>query len=127
MNNKLTDKQSRFVEEYLVDLNATAAAKRAGYSKKTAQRIGSENLSKPLIAAAIKEKQDEVSKSIDITREELLMDLRMIKDENKGKAEYPPHALKAIELITRMLGYNAADKSEIKISGEQPLFLDNDD
>ena len=44
---KLTDKQRRFVEEYLVDLNATQAAIRAGYSKRTARQTGAENLSKP--------------------------------------------------------------------------------
>jgi phage terminase small subunit len=49
----LTPKQQRFVEEYLVDLNATAAAERAGYSKKTAYSIGQENLNKPEIAAAV--------------------------------------------------------------------------
>lgn len=43
---KLTEKQKRFVAEYLVDLNATQAAIRAGYSPKTANRIGSQNLSK---------------------------------------------------------------------------------
>ena len=50
---KLTPKQNRFVEEYLIDLNATKAAVRAGYSEKTARQIGSENLSKPAIQEAI--------------------------------------------------------------------------
>lgn len=50
---KLTDKQQMFVKEYLIDLNATQAAIRAGYSEKTAYSIGHENLSKPEIAAAI--------------------------------------------------------------------------
>ena len=50
----LTNKQRRFVEEYLIDLNATQASIRAGYSKKTAQAIGSENLTKPLIVKALK-------------------------------------------------------------------------
>lgn len=49
----LTAKQQRFVEEYLVDLNATQAAVRAGYSKKTAGAIGGENLEKPEIQEAI--------------------------------------------------------------------------
>ena len=49
----MTAKQQRFVEEYLIDLNATQAAVRAGYSPNTAQEIGSENLSKPIISAAI--------------------------------------------------------------------------
>jgi phage terminase small subunit len=49
----LTDKQARFVEEYLVDLNATQAAVRAGYSEDSAASIGHENLRKPEIAQAI--------------------------------------------------------------------------
>jgi phage terminase small subunit len=49
----LTPKESRFVEEYLVDLNATQAAIRAGYSEKTARQIGYENLTKPHIIDAI--------------------------------------------------------------------------
>ncbi len=50
---KLTHKQILFAKEYLKDLNATQAAIRAGYSKKTAKQIATENLSKPAIAAAI--------------------------------------------------------------------------
>ena len=46
---KLRDKQKRFCDEYLIDLNATQAAIRAGYSKKTAYSIGIENLKKPVI------------------------------------------------------------------------------
>ena len=50
---ELTKKQKRFVQEYLIDLNATAAARRAGYSEKTARCIGNENLTKPAIKAEI--------------------------------------------------------------------------
>lgn len=50
---KLTPKQRRFVDEYLIDLNASAAAKRAGYSEKTAGQIGHELLKKPEIAEGI--------------------------------------------------------------------------
>ena len=50
---KLTDKQQRFVEEYLIDLNATQAAIRAGYSPLSARQVGTENLSKPSIRACI--------------------------------------------------------------------------
>lgn len=46
-------RQTKFVQEYLIDLNATQAAIRAGYSKKAARAIGSENLTKPDIATAI--------------------------------------------------------------------------
>ena len=49
----LTNKQRRFCEEYVIDLNATQAAIRAGYREKTARFIGSENLSKPNIKVCI--------------------------------------------------------------------------
>lgn len=53
MSAKLTEKQKRFVDEYLIDLNATQAAIRAGYSEKTANEIGAENLGKPSIREAV--------------------------------------------------------------------------
>lgn len=63
----LTPKQQRFVEEYLIDLNATQAAIRAGYSEKTAKEIGSENLTKPNIAKAIQEAQENLSNKTQLT------------------------------------------------------------
>lgn len=57
---KLTAKQRRFVQEYLIDLNATQAAIRAGYSKKSAHSIGPENLEKPEIKQAIEEKLKQI-------------------------------------------------------------------
>lgn len=63
----LTPKQQRFVDEYLIDLNATQAAIRAGYSEKTAKEIGSENLTKPNIAKAIQEAQENLSNKTQLT------------------------------------------------------------
>lgn len=57
----MTPKQAAFVAEYLIDLNATQAAIRAGYSAKTAEKIGSENIRKPEVAAAIAAAQQERS------------------------------------------------------------------
>lgn len=74
----LNAKQSRFVEEYLVDLNASAAARRAGYSVKTADAIGRENLGKPAIAAAIAEAQAVRSKRTGITADRVLLELAKI-------------------------------------------------
>lgn len=65
----LTDKQARFVDEYLVDLNATQAAVRAGYSAKTASVIGAENLAKPNIQKAIQARQEELKIKTEITQE----------------------------------------------------------
>lgn len=57
MARKLTPKQARFVDEYLIDLNATQAAIRAGYSAKTAPQIGLQQLHKTSVAEAIAAKQ----------------------------------------------------------------------
>jgi len=65
----LTDKQTRFCLEYLKDLNATSAAKRSGYSDKTAYSIGQENLKKPEI-----EKYIEILKSEIVKRTEIDID-----------------------------------------------------
>jgi phage terminase small subunit len=74
----LTAKQRRFVEEYLVDLNATQAAIRAGYSSKTAASIGEENLRKPDIAKAVQEAQEARSKRTKITQDMVLAELAKI-------------------------------------------------
>lgn len=72
---KLTDKQSMFIREYLVDFNATQAAIRAGYSKRTAGQIGHENLDKPDIAAAIEEAKAERIRRLEITSDNVLNEL----------------------------------------------------
>lgn len=69
---KLTEKQKRFVEEYLIDLNATQAAIRAGYSGNTAKEIGYENLTKPHIATEIEKAMEERSERTKISADRVL-------------------------------------------------------
>lgn len=96
----LTAKQQRFVEEYLIDLNATQAAIRAGYSEKTANEIGAENLTKPSISEAIakakKERTDRVLADADYVLRRLVqidkMDVLDILNNNgtiKPVSEWP--------------------------------------
>ena len=68
----LNARQVRFVDEYMIDLNAAQAAIRAGYSVKTARQIGYENLIRPDIAAAVEAKRKELAVSRGITRERIL-------------------------------------------------------
>lgn len=75
---KLTAKQERFVEEYLVDLNATQAALRAKYSKKTAAFIGAENLKKPKIKAEIERRMALRGQKTGITQEKVVNELAAI-------------------------------------------------
>lgn len=74
----LTPKQECFVQEFLVDMNATQAAIRAGYSEKTAQEIGSENLSKPMVAEAIAAAQKERAERTAITSDMIVAELARI-------------------------------------------------
>ena len=71
----LTPKQGRFVAEYLIDLNATQAAIRAGYSAKTAGSVGSENLSKPEIAEAIQKAMKAREQRTEVTQDRVLQEL----------------------------------------------------
>lgn len=68
----MTPKQQRFVEEYLIDLNATQAAIRAGYSEGTAYSIGQENLNKPEIAEAIAARRAELANKAEVTQERIV-------------------------------------------------------
>ncbi len=116
---KMTDKQRIFCDEYLIDLNATQAAIRAGYSKKTAQQIGTENLAKPVIkeyiAARMAEKesaliadQDEVLKYLtSVLRGETQSEVVVVEGTGNGaseartmhKAPDEKERLKAAELL----------------------------
>lgn len=82
---KLRDKQKRFIAEYLVDLNATQAAIRAGYSKDTAKEIGYENLTKPHIQEAIAEAQNKRIARTQITQDEVIRRLIENVDISMGK------------------------------------------
>jgi phage terminase small subunit len=80
----LTDKQKRFCDEYLIDLNATQAAIRAGYSEKTAYRTGADNLRKPQIEEYIAKRQKELSRSTEITQERVIKELALIAFSNNA-------------------------------------------
>lgn len=85
MARKLTDKQQRFVDEYLIDLNATQAAIRAGYSVKTANEQGSQNLSKLSIQEAIAKEMAERSKRTGINQDRVVLELARIAFINPQK------------------------------------------
>ena len=75
MARKLTEKQQLFVDEYLIDLNATQAAIRAGYSVKTANEQGSQNLAKLSIQQAIAEKMAERSRRTGVNQDRVVLEL----------------------------------------------------
>jgi phage terminase small subunit len=116
----LTAKQSRFIDEYLVDLNGTQAAIRAGYSKKSAKIIAAENLTKPYIRSEVDKRAAEICKK---SHEKVsyivnnLMELSRITDPDKFQ-----HRTKAVELLGKYFAlWN--DKIDITTNGER---LNND-
>lgn len=96
---KLTAKQKIFIAEYLRDKNATRAARAAGYSAKTAPRMGSENLSKPLIKKAISAAVDKQIKKIEISADRVLQ--RIAEFALEKKFIKPGDTLKALEMLAK--------------------------
>lgn len=74
----LTDKQQAFVEHYLVCLNATEAAIKAGYSESSARQMGSANMSKPAIAAEIARRKEARKERLEVTAERVILELARI-------------------------------------------------
>ena len=79
----MTAKQQRFCDEYLIDLNATQAAIRAGYSKKTARIIAAENLSKPIIREYIEKRLAEKEKELIADQDEVMRYLTSVMRREK--------------------------------------------
>lgn len=85
MATRMTAKQKRFCDEYLIDLNATQAAIRAGYSKKAARQVGNENMSKPCIKNYIEERMQEKEDSLIAKQDEVLKYLTSVmRGESKS-------------------------------------------
>lgn len=80
---KMTAKQLRFCDEYLIDLNATQAAIRAGYSKKTARQIGQENLTKPDIQEYIEKRMAEKEEALIAKQDEVMQYLTAVMRREK--------------------------------------------
>lgn len=118
---KLTAKQERFCQEYLKDFNATKAAERAGYSKKTAASIGNENLRKPQIQTRISGKQSARAKRLDISKDRVVQEIAKIAFADIGlvcewneegkltlieKSEMDPQGIAALQSIESIDSYD---------------------
>lgn len=137
----LSPKQAAFVREYLIDLNATQAAIRAGYSKKTAQEQGSRLLSNAIVRAEIDRLQEERQERVQISADYVVANLgeivercmqrapvmvragrkmvQLIDQEGRHVWEFNANgANKALELLGRHLGMF---KDKVEISGASEL------
>jgi phage terminase small subunit len=121
----LSPKHKAFCDEYLANgLNATQAYKSV---YKTTDKVSEASSSRLLLNVKVKEylqqEGQKTAERLQITKEELLNDLVEIKNNNKGIRDVT--AMKAIELISKMSGFDAPTRQEISIT-EQPLLPDED-
>lgn len=110
---KLTPKQEMFVREYLIDLNATQAAIRSGYSAKTAGWIGPQLLAKTHIAAAIQSQMDKRAAKIEITAERVLQEIAKMAFANMQDLYDERGILKPISELPREV---AAAVQSVKVN-----------
>jgi len=120
--------QALFVQEYLVDLNATAAAKRAGYSPKTAYSIGQENLKKPEIKSAIQQAKKARRERTFITQDRILLELAAAAFADMSQSAETclkwNNKLKALELLSKHLGLFEAKAREANTPAKRNNLLE---
>lgn len=129
----MTPKQQRFVEEYMVDLNATAAAKRAGYSARTAEWQGPQLLGKTHVAAAVAGAMQAKAVATGRTVAGVMADIGRVRDDamqlvadpDTGVQSMVSHkdALKALELEGKHLGA-FTERLEVAGKGGAPVAVD---
>lgn len=102
---QLTPKQQRFVDEYLIDLNASAAYRRAGYKVKSVTVASVEShrlLSNPIIAKMIAEKIKQLAERAELTQDDVIQGL--LSETKKGIGSHPLARVRAWQLIGQHLG-----------------------
>lgn len=127
---KLTDKQQLFVDEYLIDLNATQAAIRAGYSAKTADQQGSRLLANVKVKQAVAEKQAQRSKRTGVNQDRVVLELAkvafakmtdIVDSNGRIKEDASPDDLACIESIKYKESdneYGGSVEREVKIASK---------
>lgn len=118
---KMTARQKRFCDEYLVDMNGAQAAIRAGYSEKTARQIAQENLTKPYIAEYIRKRMEKLERSTVADAQEVVEFLSSVL---RGEMEDMTgrERMKAAELMAKRWGILTEN---MRISGATVKIVDD--
>lgn len=113
----LTPRQQRFVDAYALCGNAAEAARRAGYSVKTAGQIGQENLKKPAIAAALAARQAMYADELQVTKEDvvggLLRAIRLAREQ-----ENPAAMIQGCAALAKLCGFYGPERQQVELSSD---------
>lgn len=117
----LTLKQSRFIDEYMIDMNGAAAAERAGYSAKTSRAIACELLTKPDIQAALQVRGAALARELEVTREGVVQGL--LEAFEMAKADRQPGAMvSAMAAVAKLLGFYAVETVRVELTPAQRII-----
>lgn len=120
----LTAKQSRFIDEYMVDMNGAASAVRCGYSKKTARAIACELLTKPDIQAALQARGAALARELEITREEVVKGF-MDAFEMARADRQPSIMVSSMAAVAKLLGLYAVETRRVELTAGQDGIYQN--
>lgn len=119
---ELTDQMKLFVEEYMLDNNASRAAVAAGYSESTRYSTAHKLLRHPAVSVAIDERREIMMLELGIQQEYVVNKLMDIINRNKGKND--GNVLKALDMLSKIGGFYTQTVTNINV--EMPLFPDID-
>ena len=120
MINKLNQRQTKFVQEFLESGNATKAAIKAGYSQKTAMQIGGKLLRKVEIKKAIQAARQKTAERNEMTIDNQLEYTKEIRDRAKTATNFKAE-LSANDQVNKIMGAYAPTKHEVTLSFEEEL------
>jgi len=120
----LTAKQSRFIDEYMVDMNGAAAAVRCGYSPKTSRAIACELLTKPDIQAELQARGAALARELEITREGVVRGL-LEAFEMARVDRQPSIMVSSMAALAKLLGLYAVETKRIELTtGQDQVYQD---
>lgn len=114
----LTAKQSRFIDEYMVDMNGAAAAVRCGYSKKTSRAIACELLTKPHLQAELQRRGAALARELEITRAGVVKGL-MDAFEMARADQQPSIMVSSMAAVAKLLGLYAVETKRVELTAGQ--------
>lgn len=111
----LTPKQSRFIDEWMVDMSGAAAAVRAGYSKRTSRAIACELLTKPDIQAELQARGAALARELEITRAGVVKNLLEVFEMSR-ELKNPASMVSSMALVAKILGYYSPEVKRVEFS-----------